>query len=134
MGGFVFFVVDGVEYCDEELALSRLLEAEELFCYSPDDKTTSLSVVCNDVFAWAHADAERFTKADIPDIYRAWIDDSMWGTAKWCCKKRKQKPQPPVEQAMRERGVWDEEMEALPENAMDAETQAIFATAAAQEK
>jgi hypothetical protein len=131
--GQVFFDVDGEECCDEELALSRLLAAGVLFCNTgyfgegPNRETTVvLFVSCNDVFAWACADGEAFTHDDIADLYRAWEGNRTWGVWKWCCRHRNQRPQKPVETAMKKEGVWDEAMEALPENVQDAQVQAMF--------
>jgi hypothetical protein len=84
------------------------------------------------VFAWACADAEPFTTKDLPGLYRAWEAHGSNGVDVWCCKHRKQKPQPPVARDIVKAGLWDEEMQALPDNWQDAETQAIFAALAAK--
>lgn len=130
----VFFLVNGEECCNEELALSRLLAAGVLFCntgYFGDgeqrESTVVLFVNCNDLFAWASADAEAFTCTDIASLYRAWASDKQWGVCKWCCRQRNQRPQTPVEAAMRKAGVWDEGMEALPANVQDGVIRALFA-------
>jgi hypothetical protein len=114
----------GVEDCDCEYALAALLVKGELLVYG-DDNGVQLEVICSDLFAWACADSEKFSYDDIPTLHKASL--TAWGITKWCCRKRNQKPQLPVEKAMREAGVWDEEMEALPANTMDAEVQATFA-------
>ena len=91
-------------------------------------KTTSLNVNCNDIFAWGCADAEELLHNDIEPLYRMWRADPAWGASKWCAIRRNQKPQPPVIKAMKTAGSWDDIMERLGENTMDAETQAYFKT------
>jgi hypothetical protein len=90
-------------------------------------KTTSLNVNCNDIFAWACADAEPLQYDDIETVYRMWRSDPAWGAAKWCAIRRNQKPQPPVIAAMKKAGSWDDMMDRLGENTQDAEVQAYFA-------
>jgi hypothetical protein len=94
----------------------------------PDDakKVTSLNVNCNDVFAWACADAEELPYAEIENLYRMWRKDPAWGAEVWCIKRRNQMPQKPVEKAIRKAGVWDLDAMLLPANTQDAETQAMF--------
>lgn len=120
-------------------ALARLLAEEVVYinCFHwkkewPEEaqKLTGLFVNCNDIFAWACSDAELLLYEDIQSLYDAWSADPIWGPAKWCAVKRNQKPQDPVVKAMKEAGAWDETMEALGENTMDAEVQAMFAAAA----
>jgi hypothetical protein len=87
-----------------------------------DNWNTVIYVLCNDIFAWGCADAESISNSDgdddseVLDLYRMHREDSMWGSAKWCCKKRKSKPQRAVIDAMKKAGVWDEVMESLPDN------------------
>jgi len=54
-------------------------------------------VNCNDLFAWASADCERFDIGDIPALEKA-IQDAgeIHGIALWCCRKRGMRPQRPV--------------------------------------
>ena len=131
---------DGTEYCNEELALSILLREGKLFCnsrkiieikfvkddspqgyHTEDDlegdkkETVILFVGCNDLFYWGTADAEDFTTADIPELYRMWEKDNLWGTDKWCCKKRNLQPQVPVKEDMKKNGSWEDWMDKLPE-------------------
>lgn len=72
-------------------------------------------MICNDVFAWGCADVEELPYSEIMPLWRAWKADKVWGTAKWCCRQRNMKPQQPVIRRMKEAGVWDEAMEALPD-------------------
>ena len=82
---------------------------------------------CNDIFAWACADAEEVEHGEIQALYDLWLKDRTWGAAKWCAIKRNQKPQPPVIASMKKAGAWDDAMEALGANTQDAEVQAAFA-------
>lgn len=98
----------------------------------PDDakKLTSLNVGCNDIFAWASADAQGLQYREIEPLYRMWQKDRGWGPAVWCMIKRNEKPQPPVEREMRTGGIWeafDLDSFKLGENHTDAEVQAMFA-------
>lgn len=135
----VLYTVNGEEHCDEDLALAELLSAEIIFANcrpyvhswkdrgeEPDGRTVVLFVNCNDLFAWACADAEDLPLEEVPTLYKAWKAEGRWGVEKWCCRRRNQRPQPPVERQMREAGVWDAEMEALPPNTQDAEVQSAF--------
>ena len=126
------------EQCDVETALAVLLAEDEVFCNHREytdggetaGKTTVVFVICNDLFAWACADAMDLPYNEIGNVYRA--SKTKWGISKWCCKQRNQKPQPPIIRDMKKDGVWDDEMEALPDNWEDAETQRAFAAVAAQ--
>ncbi len=44
------------------------------------------------------------------------IEDSSWGSLKWCCIKRNERPQIPIEEDMKKVGAWCEKMESLPIN------------------
>lgn len=135
-----FYEMNGEEVCQEEPALAQLLAAGELFangrkyleCGEPADETTVLFVQCNDIFAWGCADAESLPFDEIGNLYRMWHADKSWGTAKWCALRRKQQPQGPVIQRMKQDGSWDEMMESLGPNTMDAEVtaycKALFST------
>lgn len=69
----------------------------------PKDKIT-ISVICNDIFAWGCADAEDIEYKDLETIFNLHRKDPIWGIASWCIKKRKQRPQYPVERDMIEAG------------------------------
>lgn len=127
MSESVLFEVDGKEYCNEEAALSILLRDEVLFCNErdvvfrgePSGCTTVLYVNCNDVFAWACADAEDLPNDEIGNLYKMHIADPKWGSIKWCCHRRNEQPQKPVADDMKLDGSWDESMDDLKENAYD---------------
>lgn len=67
----------------------------------------TVHVNCNDVFAWGAADAENITYHELQDLYEHYKKDPNWGPAIWCIKKRKMKPQKPVEDSIIKLGIWD---------------------------
>lgn len=103
---------------DEELSveykLAHLILEEEVFCnngwwYKKEgiewkEDAVSLHVNCNDFFYWGCADAEELLYHEISDLYKFWTKDKVYGSLAWCVKKRKQRPQPPVEKEMIKRG------------------------------
>lgn len=97
------------------LAIAELLQEGEVYCISHGDGLR-ICVLCNDLFMWGFADGEDLEATDIEILYRMHADDPVWGTSKWCCLHRKQRPQKPIEDDMRRDGVWDDAMEALPPN------------------
>lgn len=127
---------DGEEYFNQELALSILLEEEILFAnsfpfsYKKDGKSEGETIVlfvnCNDIFAWACAEGETLSYNEVKDLYKMWEKDKKWGSSKWCCIKRNEKPQGPVANAMKKDGSWDETMEKLPDNYYDKKSREIY--------
>jgi hypothetical protein len=118
-----------VEECPEHaLILAKLLADELMFvgnidtgpffksCSNPPDSTVCAWLNCNDLFAWGCADMEPVLMNELPDLYKAHMEDDKWGSVKWCCKHRNLKPQKPIRERMKEAGVWDEEMESLEDN------------------
>lgn len=125
---------------NEELILEILmrddvLQITECVCHWDEkERTVGLLVNCSDMFAWACADAEALPMDELGPLYRAHIQSPKWGSTIWCCFRRKQKPQPPVIEAMKKDEVWRNDLEALPDNWQDAETQSMFAQVAAKFK
>ena len=115
------------EFFDEELALSVLLKDGILFFNERDyhfkgeksGTTTVLFVICNDIFSWGCADAEDLPNNQIKSLYEYHLKDKTWGSTKWCCIKRNEKPQAPCVKMMKEDESWDGVMESLPENNYD---------------
>ena len=99
----------------EEAMVAKLLD-EEILYINDWGNHTSLYVNCNDVFVWACADGEPLSILDIPVLFEEYEKDPRWGSTKWVCKKRNEKPQVPIEKMMKDEGLWTEEMEALPDN------------------
>lgn len=129
-----FWDYEGKEQCLESLALARLLIDDIVFANEREyiwegkvrGSTTLLYVVCNDIFAWGCADAQDLPNNEIPNLYKMHMADKEWGSAKWCCIQRQQQPQPPVVSGMKKSGSWDEAMEALPSNTLDAQITRAF--------
>lgn len=82
-------------------------------------ETLTLFVNCSDVFAWGCADAEEFTLQELPELFKLYEWDNVYGSTKWVCKKRNQKPQKPIVDELKKIGKWDDEFERLPDNEYD---------------
>lgn len=105
----VLYMLDGEEEFEREVALAVLLEANVIFLNNywwkkswPEDarKATALCVNCNDIFAWACADAEEIFVDELDSLYKMWLKDKTWGAALWCIQRRNLMPQKPVADAM----------------------------------
>lgn len=114
---------------DENAALGCLLLGDVVFCNerkyveidgTAERSTTVIFANCNDVFVWAYADGEELLNDDIKPLFLAWHADKIFGPTRWVCIKRQEKPQSPIVKDMKKAGVWDDVMEALPDNTMDA--------------
>ena len=99
-----------------EFILEVLRLQDEYDCYgeplywtcSSDYAPITFFVLCNDLFYWATADAEKLTLEDIPmlrqaildvqasGVYDLRLDDYETGCALWCARKRKMRPQQPA--------------------------------------
>lgn len=88
-------------------------------CFWGGENDDQLEFLCSDMFAWGCADAERITDEDLSSVYELWKTDPEWGLDKWVLRKRNEQPQAPVKRLMIDAGVWDQSLEALPENLYD---------------
>ena len=102
----LYFKIDGKDEPNEESILALLLMNGVLFA-NERGGTINLYVICNDIFAWACADAEKLPYTEIDNLYKMWRKDTYWGAAKWCILQRKMMPQEPVLEAMKKAGLWD---------------------------
>lgn len=110
------------KYCEENEALVFLFDQE--FCLmvgnfivpGTDTSQVKISVLANDVFMWACADAEPLTMDQIPILYMMVKLDPKWGSIKWCCLQRNMQPQAPMLRDIKKDGSWDEEFELLEKN------------------
>lgn len=112
---------------DHGRMVAELLLNEVLFCSSrrymgysftgpetlSEEATIVCYVICNDIFAWACADAECVSLNELPKLYDMWKANPAWGAEQWCILKRNQRPQAPVLKAMQNAGAWTEELEAI---------------------
>lgn len=86
--------------------------------------TTVIFAICNDVFMWGCADAEAILNDELKPLFMMWHENNTWGPVRWICIKRNEKPQGPIVRDMKAAGVWDDVLEALPENYVDAAARA----------
>ncbi len=68
---------------------------------------TRLVVDCSDVFIWGCSEEEELPFSEIEKLYRLWRKDLAWGHAVWCMIQRREMPQQPVEEAIRDDAIWD---------------------------
>ncbi len=121
---------NGKTYYDDDLILAQFLLDGIAFV-----NNGKMLIPCNDVFAWAFADCEEVSRDELPALYERHMADPRWGHLHWVIEKRGERPQEPMVRLMKERGAWKEEYEtSLRPNTTDAETQALFAHAAAQQR
>lgn len=73
----------------------------------------------SDLFAWGYSDCEEITDDLLQPLYEACKAKGVIGMRAWWCKHENQKPQWTVEKSWRLKGVWDAELEALPECGYD---------------
>ncbi len=107
---------------DEERALSQLLRDDVLFANEREtlheSKTAGSTVVpyakCSDLFYWGCADAECLPYSEIGNPWRMHAADPVNGSSKWCCHRRKLRPQAPIVRDWKAAGLWDDALEALP--------------------
>jgi hypothetical protein len=108
---------------DEDEALAEMLKAGILFSNTREylwqgekqGETVVLFVNCNDIFAWACADAEDVKESEVKDLYQMWKKDG-WGIVKWACKKRNLQPQQAMVKMMKENDGWEDWMSKLQVN------------------
>lgn len=96
--------------------LAFLIAEEEIFINPRKGESIKLFVNCNDVFAWGCADLEEIGWDELSDLFFKVIADRKWGSLKWCCLKRNERPQLVIEKDMKAENAWDEKLDALPEN------------------
>ena len=117
---FWYIDKDGkIEY-DEDVILAWLLLKEYVFLntYKVDNDqwTTVVYANCNDVFAWACADAETIDNDELIELFLELKKDPKWGERIWVCKKRNLQPQSPIKRDMLQDKAWTDEMEKLRKN------------------
>jgi hypothetical protein len=124
---FVFREEDGslIGYYEEEM-LIRLLKDDVLFpngreyicpvSKKVEPETLVLFMNCNDVWAWASADAIEVAFDELPELLKYHLEDPRWGATKWACRKRNMRPQRPIRERMKQDESWDDLMESLSKN------------------
>lgn len=68
---------------------------------------TRLFVDCSDIFVWGSSEDEELPFSEIEQLYLLWRKEPRWGRAVWCMIRRREMPQEPVEQAIRNEAIWD---------------------------
>lgn len=112
----LIFDFDGRDMVVESNAIAILSFYEVVFPYF-NNNTCCLAVMCNDVFAWASADAEPIeSEEELISLTKEVIKDLTWGSVKWVSKKRNMKPQQPLIDMLKANNSWDQDMESLPSN------------------
>ena len=109
-------VNEQVQIMNEQFVLEVLRLQDEYDCYGEpiywathgDYAPVTFFVMCNDLFWWATADAEKITPEDIPGLrqaildvettnaYDLCLDSYVTGCELWCARKRKMRPQRPA--------------------------------------
>ncbi|BBA65598.1 predicted ORF [Xanthomonas phage XacN1] len=97
----ITYTINDKEYVDEGAALGVMLASNQLFY------NQKIYVNCSDVFAWGCSDAEDYVDDQLLTLFKMFNKDRSWGTAMWCMIQRKERPQKPVEDAIRKEGIWD---------------------------
>lgn len=118
-----FISPEGEQLFLKEIAVIQLLNSLWLFVHDADleddEPTIGLSLSVNDVFGWGGVDCEPVPLESLPDLYRAWRNDTEYGPIRWCCIRRGEQPQKPVADRMKKAGAWDAAMESLRPNFYD---------------
>lgn len=98
----ILFVYNGQEYFEKSHAIAAML-ADEVIWYS----NGSLYANCNDIFAWATADAEEFAEKDVITMFKMYHKDRSWGIGLWVAIQRKEMPQDAVCESIKKSGLWN---------------------------
>lgn len=97
----VIYTYEDKEYALEGEAIGAMLASEQLLYNG------KLYVNCSDIFAWGCSDAEDYVDEQLLPLFKLFKQDREWGTAMWCMIQRKERPQKPVEDAIRKSGKVD---------------------------
>ena len=103
-----------IETAIAEMLMDDVLLIGDFIIGGNDTHQLTISVLCNDTFAWATADSEPLSYHEVEPLYQMWLEDKMYGPVRWCCLKRKMRPQEPLIRVMKEAGRWTDDLEVLP--------------------
>lgn len=110
---------------DSEIALATFLANDVVFLNEnwwkdewPEDAKATFAVAVNagDTFAYACADAEDLTYAELEDLWDHFVLDENYGPMVWVCKKRKMKPIKHWCVAINATGIWNIDEMGLADN------------------
>ena len=101
---------------DIDAAFQFLSRIDRLMFYPLEGGHWRISVICNDMFYFASADAEPVeSPAELMELMSYCRESPDWGVVKWLCHRRQMQPcYRCYIHPMQEDGVWDESMAALP--------------------
>lgn len=107
-----YYEIKGKYHFNHVKALILLLEDNVLFLNDGGEeggvrRALGISINCNDIFGWGFADAEDLPYDELENLYKMWVKDKAWGEVAWCIQRRKRMPQKPVEELIREAGIWN---------------------------
>lgn len=105
-------LADGVVY-----PITRTVTMDDMDDY--EETTTAVFVNCNDTFVYSTADGEAVTCDQIGGLLKAHLTNDF-GVTKWVSKQRGCKPLPELQDRMKEAGEWDEAMDQLDPNPVQA--------------
>ena len=88
--------------------LEEMLSGNRVFM-SDDEEAGRITfeVNCNDLWSWGSADQEEIPYSEIKNCYKL-------GPITWACVRRNLRPFAECEQHMKNRGEWNDALEALP--------------------
>lgn len=108
---------------DEESAICELIEAGIVFiggksgpffrCGDESGAQVGLWVNCNDLWAWATADAEPLAIDDIEPLYVTMCNPARFSFQRWAALRYRRLPMPEIVLDMKSVGVWDDALGAL---------------------
>lgn len=104
-----------------ENMLAKLLVDEVCFINTAklsfnEEKTIAVYVQCSDTFYYSTADGECITLDDLPALFKMHMEDPVWGSTKWVCKKRNLQPIGRIVEMMKKAEAWDDLMDSLEKN------------------
>lgn len=111
-----------VEIREENLSYilaAMLLHGQVYLLAGETPGSMQLMVNCSDTFIYACADAEPVLLEEIESLCAHYDANPIWGTIKWCCLKRRQRPLRIIVQNMHNANVWDETLDLLPYHKQD---------------
>lgn len=109
---------EGLPVWKQDMISEMLIKEDVRVGFGKDGVILTFSA--SDLFAWGYSDFEEITDDDmLKSLYAVWLVHGGSGMCIWWCKHMKEKPQWPVEKQWRLDGLWDVELESLPDCGYD---------------
>ena len=109
----------GFEAIETSEMIQYLVLLDDLqFFRNEDTNELEMHVICNDLFVWGCSDLMQVTWDEVSDLFMMCLEDSKFGSQKWCCKKENRKPQTPFINWMRKENAWEAWMDKLQDSLM----------------